>query len=147
MQLQVVLARNVTCDDDNRSLTQRLIALTGEVAMTTRFFITALVAVPRLPGRLLFLGLFLILPLFSQEVLAQGAKDNWDEAMKINPGSKLTIKTKTGRKFSGKLSTVTADEITLSTAKAPGGARRSSEKILLRSGRNPARGRRATPLY
>src|SRR5262245_62675589 len=90
MQLQVVLARNVTCDDDNRSLTQRLIALTGEVAMTTRLFIPALVAVPRLPGRLIFLGLFLILPLFSQEVLAQGAKDNWDEAMKINPGSKLT---------------------------------------------------------
>ena len=88
--------------------------------MTTRLFIPALVSVPRLPGRLIFLGLFLILPLFSQEVLAQGAKDNWDEAMKINPGSKLTIKTKTGRKFSGKLSAVTADEITLSTAKAPG---------------------------
>jgi hypothetical protein len=40
--------------------------------------------------------------------------------MKINPGSKLTIKTKTGRKFSGKLSAVTNDSITLSTAKAPG---------------------------
>jgi hypothetical protein len=89
--------------------------------MTTKFSITALVAVPRLPGRLLFLSLFLILHLFSQAVLAQGAKDNWDEAMKMNPGSKLTIKTKTGRKFSGKLSTITADSITLSTAKAPGG--------------------------
>jgi hypothetical protein len=30
--------------------------------------------------------------------------------MKINSGSKLTIKTKTGRKFSGKLSAVTTDE-------------------------------------
>ena len=88
--------------------------------MTTRFFIPGLVTVLRLPGRLILPGLFLILPLFSQEVLAQGAKDNWDEVMKINPGSKLTVKTKTGRKFSGKLSTVTADEITLSTAKAPG---------------------------
>ena len=115
--------------------------------MTTRFFIPALVAVPRLPRGLLLPSLFLILPLFSQAVLAQDAKYSWGEAMKINPGSKLTIKTKTGRKFSGKLSTVTADSITLSTAKAPGGARRSSEKILLRSGRNPARGRRATPLY
>ncbi len=88
--------------------------------MTTRFFIPALVAVPSLPGRFLFLSLFLILPLFSQAVLAQGAKNNWDEAMKINPGSKLAIKTKTGQKFSGKLTTVTADSITLSTAKAPG---------------------------
>lgn len=88
--------------------------------MTTRFFIPALVAVPRLPGRFLFLSLFLILPLFTQAVLAQGAKNNWDEAMKINPGSKLTIKTKTGQKFSGKLSAVTADSITLSTGKAPG---------------------------
>jgi hypothetical protein len=89
--------------------------------MTTRFFIPALAAVPRLPGRLLLPGLFLILPLFSQAVLAQNAKNNWGEAMKINPGSKLTIKTKTGRKFSGKLSAVTADSITLSTVKASGG--------------------------
>jgi hypothetical protein len=89
--------------------------------MKTRFFIPALVAIPRLPGKLLLPSLFLILPLFSQGVLAQDAKNNWGEAMKIQPGSKLTIKTKTGRKFSGKLSTVTADSITLSTEKAPGG--------------------------
>ena len=88
--------------------------------MTTSFFIPALVAIPRLPGKLLLLSLFLILPLFSQGVLAQEAKNNWGEAMKIKPGSKLTIKTKTGRKFSGKLSAVTTDSITLSTAKAPG---------------------------
>jgi hypothetical protein len=88
--------------------------------MTTRFIILALAAVPRPTGRLIFLSLFLILPLFSQAVLAQGAKNNWDEAMKINPGSKLKIKTKTGQKFSGKLSVVTADSITLSTTKAPG---------------------------
>lgn len=88
--------------------------------MTTRFFIPALVAVPRPPGRLLFLSLFLILALFSQAVVAQNAKNNWDEAMKINPGSKLKIKTKTGQKFSGKLSAVTADSIMLSTAKEPG---------------------------
>src|SRR6266508_2579792 len=114
-------ARNASCDAASRSLTPRLIALTGEIVMTTRFFIPALVAIPRLPGKLLLLSLFLILPLFSQGVLAQDAKNNWGEAMKINPGSKLTIKTKTGRKFSGKLSTITADSITLSTAKAPGG--------------------------
>jgi hypothetical protein len=88
--------------------------------MTTRFFIPAFVAVPRLPGWLLLPGLFLILPLFSQVVLAQDAKTDWGEAMKINPGSKLALKTKSGRKFSGKLSVVTADSITLSTAKAPG---------------------------
>jgi hypothetical protein len=88
--------------------------------MKTRFFIPPLVL--RSPGRLFFLSLFLILLLFSQAVLAQGAKDNWDEVMKINSGSKLTIKTKTGKKFGGKLSAVTADSITLSTTKAPGGA-------------------------
>jgi hypothetical protein len=114
-------ARNAACRFTSRSLTQRPIDLTGEIVMTTRFFIPALVASPRLPGKLLLLSLFLILPLFSQGVLAQDAKNNWGEAMKINPGSKLTIKTKTGRKFSGKLSTITADSITLSTAKAPGG--------------------------
>jgi hypothetical protein len=62
----------------------------------------------------------LIFPLFSQGVLAQDAKNDWSEAMKINLGSKLTIKTKMGPKFSGKLSSVTADLITLSTSKAPG---------------------------
>jgi hypothetical protein len=44
--------------------------------MTTRFFISGLVTVLRLPGRLLLPGLFLILPLFSQTVLAQDAKNN-----------------------------------------------------------------------
>jgi hypothetical protein len=88
--------------------------------MTTRFFIPTLVAVPRVSGGLLLPCLFLILPLFSQAVLAQDAKNDWGEAMKINPGSKLAIKTKSGRKFSGKLSAVTADSITLSTAKTPG---------------------------
>jgi hypothetical protein len=58
--------------------------------MTTRFFIPGLVTVLRLAGRLLLPGLFLILPLFTQTVLAQDAKNNWGEAMKINPGSKLT---------------------------------------------------------
>ena len=90
--------------------------------MRTRFFIPALVAVLRSPGRLLLLSLFLLLPLFSQAVLAQSAKNNWDEAMKINSGSKLNIKTKTSKKFSGKLLAVTLDSITLSTTKAPGGA-------------------------
>jgi hypothetical protein len=88
--------------------------------MTTRFFIPVLVAVPRLRGGLLLPCLFLILSLFSQAVLAQNAKNDWGAAMKINPGSKLAIKTKSGRKFSGKLSAVTADSIALSTAKAPG---------------------------
>jgi hypothetical protein len=69
--------------------------------MTTRFFIPVLEAVPRLPGGLLLPGLFLILTLVSQPVLAQDAKNDWGEAMKINPGSKLAVKTKMGRKFSG----------------------------------------------
>src|SRR5215510_11307280 len=114
-------ARNATCPFTSRSPTQRPIDLTGEIVMKTRFFIPALVAIPRLPGKFLLPSLFLILPLFSQGVLAQDAKNNWGETMKIQPGSKLTIKTKTGRKFSGKLSTITADSITLSTEKAPGG--------------------------
>jgi len=88
--------------------------------MTTRFFIPAFVAVPRLPCWLLLRGLFLILLLFSQAVLAQDAKNDWGEAMKINPGSKLTVKTKSGRKFSGKLSAVTADSVTLSATKTSG---------------------------
>jgi len=88
--------------------------------MTTRFFIPTLVADTRAPGGLLLPGLFFLL-LFSQVVLAQDAKNDWGKAMKINPGSKLSIKTKSGRKFSGKLSAVTADSITLSTAKAAGG--------------------------
>ncbi len=88
--------------------------------MTTRFIIPTLVAVPRVPGGLILPGLFLILLLFSQAVLAQNAKNDWGEAMKINPGSQLAIKTKSGWEFSGKLSAVTADSITLSTAKAPG---------------------------
>jgi hypothetical protein len=87
-------ARNAACDDHGRSFTQQLIALTAEIVMTTRFFIPALVAVLRSPGRLFLLSLFLILPLFSQAVLAQGSKNNWDDVMKINSGSKLTIKTK-----------------------------------------------------
>jgi hypothetical protein len=88
--------------------------------MTTRFIILALGAVPRPTGRLLALSLFLILPIFSQAVLAQSAKNNWDVVMKINPGSKLKIRSKTGQKFSGNLSVVTADSITLSTTKATG---------------------------
>jgi hypothetical protein len=39
---------------------------------------------------------------------------------RIKPGSKLTIKTKTGQKFGGKLMAVTADSITLSATKAAG---------------------------
>jgi hypothetical protein len=43
------------------------------------------------------LSLFLILILFSQTALAQGGKRDWDATLKIKPGSKLTIKTKTGQ--------------------------------------------------
>src|SRR5215510_16256287 len=76
-------ARNAACRFISRSLTQRPIALTGEIVMKTRFFIPALAAIPRLPGKLLLPSLFLILPLFSQGVLAQDAKNNWGETMKI----------------------------------------------------------------
>ena len=89
--------------------------------MTTKFFAPTFAAVPQLPQKLfLFLSLFLIPSIFSQTVLAQNVKNNWDEVMKIKPGSKLSIKTKTGQKFGGKVTTVTADSITMSTAKAPG---------------------------
>jgi hypothetical protein len=88
--------------------------------MTTKFFATTFVAVPQLPQKLfLFLSLFLIHSLFSQTVLAQNVKNDWDEVMKIKPGSKLSIKTKSGQKFGGKVTAVTTDSITLSTTKAP----------------------------
>lgn len=38
-------ARNVTCDVASRGSTQRLLALTGEIVMTTKFIIPALVTV------------------------------------------------------------------------------------------------------
>jgi hypothetical protein len=66
------------------------------------------------------MGLLLVLPIFSQAVFAQNAKDNWDEVMKIKAGSKLSVKIKTGQKLGGKVTTVTAESITLSTGKTPG---------------------------
>ena len=55
--------------------------------MKTRFFIPALVAVPRLPGKLLLLSLFLILPLVSQAVEARSFTKRrnryWRISMKI----------------------------------------------------------------
>src|SRR5262245_794628 len=89
--------------------------------MTTKFFATTFVAVPQPPRKLfLYLSLCFISALFSRPVLSQNLKNNWDEAMKIKPGSKLSIKTKTGQKFGRKVTTVTADSIILSTAKTPG---------------------------
>jgi hypothetical protein len=89
--------------------------------MTTEYFATTFGAVPQAAQKLfLFLSLFLIHSLFSQTVLGQNVKNNWDEVMKIKPGSKLSIKTKTAQKFGGRVTTVTADSITLSTAKTPG---------------------------
>jgi hypothetical protein len=88
--------------------------------MTTKFFIPNHAAVPRSPDRFLSLSLLLIFILFSTTALAQTSKSNWDATQKIKPGSKLTIKTKTGRKFSGKMMAVTADSITLSATKATG---------------------------
>ena len=90
--------------------------------MTTKFFSMSFAADAQLRQKpRMLLGLFLISSLFSQTVLAQNVKNDWDGVMKITPGSKLSIKTKTGRKFGGKVTAVTADSITLSTAKAPGG--------------------------
>jgi hypothetical protein len=83
------------------------------------FCIPALAADPRSPGRRLSMNLLLIFTLFSQTAFAQEKKRDWDEVMKIAPGSKLKIKTKPGQKLSGKLSAVTADSITLYIAKAP----------------------------
>jgi hypothetical protein len=91
--------------------------------MTIKFFAPTRLVVPQLPlllDRFLLLSLFLILPLFSHTILAQNVKNNWDEVMKVNQGSKLSIKTKTGQKFGGKVTSVTADSIKLSTAKTPG---------------------------
>ncbi len=72
------------------------------------------------PGRFLPLNLLLILALFSQTTLAQSGQGSWDEVRKVKPGSKLAVKTKTGRKFGGKMITVTTDSITLSATKATG---------------------------
>src|SRR5262245_40620106 len=89
--------------------------------MTTRFSAPSFVSVSQPPRKLfLSLSLFFISSLLSQSVLAQNVKNNWDEAMKLNPGSKLSIKTKTGQKFGGKVTSVTSDSITLSTSKTPG---------------------------
>lgn len=70
-------------------------------------------------GGFLFLSLFFVLAFSAQTVLAQSNKNNWSEAQKIKPGSKLKIKTKTGQKFTGRMVAVTADSITLA-AKTPG---------------------------
>jgi hypothetical protein len=91
--------------------------------MIINFFAPTRLAVPQLPqllDRFFLLSLFLILLFFSPTVLAQNVKNSWDEVMKVNQGSKLTIKTKTGQKIGGRVTAVTADSIKLSTAKAPG---------------------------
>lgn len=111
---------NTICCHPSRDIIQHPTCLTGEIDMTTKFFIPTHTATPQSPDRFLSLSLLLILILFSQTAFAQSSKGNWDGAQKIKPGSKLKIKTKTGQKFSGKMMAVTADSITLSATKASG---------------------------
>ncbi|MCI0659957.1 MAG: hypothetical protein L0220_02680 [Acidobacteria bacterium] len=72
------------------------------------------------PYRFSFLSLFLILALSSPPALAQNAKDDWSAAQRINHGSKLLVKTKTGQKYQGRLKAVTDDSLSLSDHKSPG---------------------------
>ncbi|MCI0659944.1 MAG: hypothetical protein L0220_02615 [Acidobacteria bacterium] len=72
------------------------------------------------PYRFSFLGLFLILALSSPSTLAQNAKNDWSAAQKLTRGSKLLVKTKTGRKYQGSLKAVTDDTLSLSDPKSPG---------------------------
>jgi|SRR5262245_21407102 len=75
---------------------------------------------PRFSSRCLIPSLLLILTLFSQTILAQSAENNWDEVQKLKPGTMLVIKTKTGQKFKGQVTTSSADSITLSPSKPSG---------------------------
>ncbi len=86
--------------------------------MTTKYFAVTFAAIPKQRRMLcLLLSLFLIPFLLSRTTLAQSVKDNWDEVMKLKSGSKLSVKTKTGQKFGGKVTTVTDDSITISASK------------------------------
>jgi hypothetical protein len=73
-----------------------------------------------LSGRVIYLSLFLIFTLSARTVLAQGSRNNWNEVQKIKIGSKLTVKTKAGRKHNGKASAITAESIKLSLRKPSG---------------------------
>lgn len=73
---------------------------------------------PLLPKSLSLLSLCLIFTLLCQTTLAQSVRDSWDEARKTKPGSKLTIKTKTGQKHEGRVKEIAADSITLSSKSA-----------------------------
>lgn len=74
-------------------------------------------------GRLVGLGLLLIMVAVSPPVRAQAGaaqtgsaqagKNRWENLQRLKPGSKLSIKSKTGQKYRGKFVVVTDDAITL----------------------------------
>ena len=76
-----------------------------------------------------FLSLCLIFTLLCQTTSAQSVRGNWDEVRKTKPGSKLTIKTKTGQKHEGKVKEIMADSITLSPKGGGSGVELKREEI------------------
>ena len=74
----------------------------------------------QIPNRFLLLSLGFVLAAFAQTALAQNAASNWEALQKLKPGTKLTIKTKTGQKLNGKFRAVTDEALTFTDKKAPG---------------------------
>jgi hypothetical protein len=72
------------------------------------------------PNKILLLSLWFVLAAFTQTIFAQSATNDWDALQKLKPGTKLTIKTKSGQKLNGRFKAVTADAITFSDTKASG---------------------------
>ncbi len=72
----------------------------------------------QLPNKILLLSLWFVLAAFAQTALAQNAASDWEALQKLKPGTKLTIKTKTGRKLNGKFKAVTAAVLTVTDNKA-----------------------------
>jgi hypothetical protein len=66
------------------------------------------------------LEVLLILLLLSSAVLGQAAQNDCSRVEKIKAGSQVAVKTKTGQKFEGKVTSVTADSISVSVANASG---------------------------
>jgi hypothetical protein len=69
--------------------------------------------------RLLFLCLFSILILLNPLILAQGGKNDWSSVQMIKHGSRLIVKTKTGRQYQGKLKGITEDSLSLAVTANP----------------------------
>ena len=64
--------------------------------------------------------LSLWLVLLTQTLAAQNVTRDWETVQQLKPGTKLTIKTKTGQKLHGKFKSATAEAVTLTDNKAAG---------------------------